>query len=79
MRATVDLETTGPSKASSSAASTSRTERPRRNEQTTNASRACVRATPLPTISLRIVLLANTGNQVLELTSETLARDYEIE
>ncbi len=53
MRETVDLETTGPSNASSSAASTSRTESPRRKEQTTSASSACVRATPLPTIALQ--------------------------
>jgi hypothetical protein len=47
-RATVDFETTGSSKVSQSVASTSRTESPRRNEQMTSDSSACVRATLLP-------------------------------
>ncbi len=38
----------------------SRTERPRRNEQSTSASSACVRATPLPTIPL-----ANSSREAL--------------
>ncbi len=52
IRLTVDFDTTGPSNASSNAPWTSRTDSPRRKETITNASYACVRVTPLPTISL---------------------------
>jgi len=50
--ATVDLPVTGSSKVSSSAASTSRTDNPSKNEQITSDSSAYVRATCRPSIRL---------------------------
>ncbi len=52
IRDTVLLETIGSSKVSASVASTSRVDRPRKNEQITSDSSACVRVTPLPSTRL---------------------------